>query len=289
MPQVIAYFREHGPNVAFQRGFHVVMDKLIEPNVVFMPGAREGIVEHLASDDPTILAMTHHSWFDPSDDSAAMQSEKEVFDSAIGRFVVPARMDYFDMPVIGSIISIGGAKPIARRKDLVHYYESQGLSPEEIDAKLESKDGERKELNGLTQQLMVEMLDAGLIPAYYIEGTRNRGDQMRLQKVRDGIRNLLEAMTEPEAAKIITISHDYGGARILPRRFLTPTISFNIIDAPADPEEVNPLLHRTLEQGMHHARANRRQGAPLSPLGKFLSVTALAGGAMAADRLMARH
>ncbi len=288
MPDVLAYFRTHGPHVGFQRGFHAVMDKLVEPNVVMPDGVAEEISEHLDSGNPTILVMTHHSWFDPSNDAAALQQRKDVFDEAIGKFVVPARMDYFDIPLIGSIISIGGAKPIARRKDVANYYASQGLSEDEIKAKLETKEGERKGYNNLTQQVMVDMLMEGFIDAYYIEGTRNRGDQSKLQKVRDGVKDLLETVPEAETVKIICLSHDYGGARILPRRFLTPTISINVVDAPANPEEVNSLLHETLEQGMHHARANRREGAPLSPLGKALSLAAIAGAAVVADKLMAR-
>jgi acyltransferase-like protein len=286
---VSAYYAEHGPNVGFQKAFHVIMDRLlVDPHTVFAPGAEEGISEHLASGDPTILAMTHHSWFDPSNDAAAMEHEREVFGPIIGKFVVPARMDYFAYPVIGPIIAIGGAKPMARKKDLANYYASQGRSKEEIDELLKATGGDRKASNDVIQRLMVDMAMSGLVYASYIEGTRNRGDQTELQPVRGGIKDLLEAMEKPEDAKIITLSHDYGGARILPRRFLTPTIYFNIVDAPADPEKVNDILHDTLESGMHRARENRRPGAPLSPLGKAISLAAIAGGAAIADRLMTR-
>lgn len=289
--KVQAYFAEHGPHVGFQRFFFTAMDKLVAPTLLYAPGAQEEIVEHLDSGDPTVMAMTHHSWFDPSNDAGALWQEREVFDEIIGKFIVPARMDYFDIPVIGSIISVGGAKPMARKKDLAHYFESLGRSQEEIEALLESTGDDRKGANKIMQGLMVEMALQGLVYASYIEGTRNRGDQTKLQPVKNGIKDLMETMEEPETAKIITLSHDYGGARILPRRFLTPTIYVDIIEVPSDPDEVNELLHHTLETGMHHAIEHRRQrnDAPLSPLGKALSLAALAGAAVAADKLMARR
>lgn len=285
MDAVIEYYKTHGPIVRFQRGFHAVVNKLVAPHVVYEPGVRDEIQEHLASNDPTILTMTHHSWFDPTDDSAALWQEKEVFNPIIGKLVIPARMDYFAMPVIGSIIAIGGAKPMARKKDLANYFAGQGLSEAEVTAKLEAKDGEREEVNGIIQHLMVEMAKNGYVYASYIEGTRNRGDQLKLQKVRDGVMNLLEAM-EPEQrerAKIICLSHDFGG-RVM-RRFLTPTIHINMVDAPADPSEVNGLLHDTLQHGLYRARENRRPGAPLSPLGKAGALAGVAVGAAAAHRL----
>jgi hypothetical protein len=285
MGEVTTYYTEHGPNRRFQRGFHVVMDKLVEPYVVYAPGIRSDIQEHVASDDPTVLVMTHHSWFDPSDDAAALQQEKEVFDPIIGKFVVPARMDYFAMPVIGSIIAIGGAKPMARKKDLARYFAKQGLSEEAIAAKLDAKDEEREEVNGMIQHLMIEMAKNGYVYASYIEGTRNRGDQLQLQTVRDGVMDLLKAMepSQRERAKLICMSHDYGGR--LMRRFLTPTVYITMVDAPVNPDETNELLQATLQDGLLQARANRRPGAPLSPLGKAGLLAATAVGVAAVHKL----
>ncbi|HVV67138.1 MAG TPA: 1-acyl-sn-glycerol-3-phosphate acyltransferase [Candidatus Saccharimonadales bacterium] len=284
MAEITEYYTSHGPNAQFQRAFHAVVNKLVAPHVVYEPGVREEIQAHLASESPTILTMTHHSWFDPTDDSAALQREKEVFDPIIGKLVIPARMDYFAMPVIGSIIAIGGAKPMARKKDLARYFAGQGLSEEETTAKLEAKDEEREEVNGMIQGLMVEMAKNGYVYASYIEGTRNRGDQLKLQTVRDGVMNLLETMepAEREQTKIICLSHDYGG-RIM-RRFLTPTIHINMVDAPSDPAETNELLHDTLQYGLLRARANRRQGAPVSPLGKGIALAGIAVSAAAARK-----
>jgi 1-acyl-sn-glycerol-3-phosphate acyltransferase len=288
MAEVTDYYKTHGPNLQFQRGFHVVVNKLVAPHVIYEPGVRDKIQEHLASGDPTIFAMTHHSWFDPTDDSAALQQEKEVFDPIIGKFVIPARMDYFAMPVIGSIIAIGGAKPMARKKDLAHYFAGQGLGTEEIDAKLEAKDEEREEVNGIIQGLMVEMAKNGYVYASYVEGTRNRGDQLQLQKVRNGIRDLLRAMdaAQREQTKIVCLSHDYSGR--LAKRHLTPTIHINMVDAPADPASTNELLHSALQHGLLSARANRRPGAPLSPLGKAGALAAIALSAAAARKLSRR-
>lgn len=293
--QVTEHYTDHGPNVGFQKFFFWTMDKLLDTNVVLAPGAREEIEEHMASGDPTILAMSHHSFFDPSNDSAALYQERELFEPLIGNFIVPARLDYFEIPVIGSVIAVGGAKPTARRKDMESYFRSQGMSPEEVAAKLDATGDERKEVNRMMQQVMVAMALEGKIYASYIEGERNRGDQSQLQPPKDGIKKLLEAMDNPEDAKIICIGHDYEGRltkyhRML-KRYLTPTLYIDIVSAPSDPEDVNGVLQETLQGCLDGAIEHRRQrnDAPLSPLGKTLSLAAVAGAAVAADKLMARR
>jgi hypothetical protein len=284
--EVAGFFRDHPPRIGFQKGFHIVMDKLVAPHVVIAEGMSEPIREQLDSGDPTALVMTHHSWFDPSNDAAALHQEKEVFDPVLGRFVIPARSDYFGYPVLGSFIATGGARPMVRKKDLARHYKSQGLSEEEVAEVVEAKEEEREGWNHQIQRILINMSEDGHAYASYIEGSRNRGDQLKLQTVRDGIKGWLEAMDpeERERAKLLCLSHDYGGRfkNGLPgrymKRFLTPTIYITMIDAPSDPEEVNGLLHETLEDGLSRARANRNPGAPLSPLGKFgiLAATAVA-------------
>lgn len=294
MGEVADFYENHWPSVNFQKAFHVVMDKLVAPTVVVAEDMGEPIQSHLESGNPTALAMTHHSWFDPSNDAAAFHKERRVFDSILGRFVIPARSDYFDYPVIGSIISLGGARPMVRTKDLARHYKSEGLSEEEIAAMLEAKGEEREYWNGRMQRILIDMSGDGAY-ASYIEGSRNRGDQLKLQPVRDGIKGWLEAMEpeERENAKILCLSHDYGGrfrgrlGRYM-KRFLTPTIYITMIDAPSNPEQINELLHATLEDGLSLARANRNPGAPLSPLGKFGLLAATAMAARIADKRLSR-
>ncbi len=110
--QVSAYYTDHGPNETFQKVFFVVMEEfLVAPTTVMAPGAREEIEDHMASGNPTILAMTHHSFFDPSNDSAVLQKDKELFEGVVGKCIVPARLGLIpalQIPAIGSIIATGG-------------------------------------------------------------------------------------------------------------------------------------------------------------------------------------
>jgi hypothetical protein len=97
--------------------------------------------------------------------------------------------------------------------------------------------------------------------------------------------DLLKAMepSQRERAKLICMSHDYGGR--LMRRFLTPTVYITMVDAPVNPDETNELLQATLQDGLLQARANRRPGAPLSPLGKAGLLAATAVGVAAVHKL----
>lgn len=286
--EVAEWYTEHGPNVDFQRGFFSVMDKLTDPHVVMSPEVAEKIRDHIAEGKPVVWAMSHHTWFDPSNDAAAMWQRRDTFDEAIGKFIVPARMDYFDMPVIGSIIATGGAKPVARKKDMAHYYAAQGLPEEEIAARLDAIGGERKGSNKIMQGSMADMALNGLIYASYAEGTRNRGDQTQLQPIRGGIENLLKTMDNPEDVLMVCMGHDYGGGRFM-KRFLTPTIYIDAVNAPADPDQVNAVLSETLQGCIDGAIENRREGSPLSPLGKAAAIGAVAGGAAIANKLMNRR
>lgn len=284
--EVCDYYSTHGPNPAFMRLYHTVMDAVCAPNPVIAPGASAEIEEHLAAERPTMLAMTHHSWPDPMNAGAAIK-EKAVLRPIIGKTVIPARMDYFNIPVIGSIISIGGAKPVYRKKDLVHYYESQGLGPDEIAEKLAEVAAHRKDSNDRVRQIEAEMVDQGYIYASYVEGTRNRGDQTKLQKVQNGMRNLLAGMDNVEEAKVICMGYDYGGG-LLMKRFLTPGMYVDIMDA-APVEDFNERLAETLQRCIDNAIATREKGLQLSPLAKAGLMGVALGGMAVAGKVVEKR
>lgn len=262
------------------------MDLLCDPTVVFADGAEEAISEHLASGDPTALAMTHHSFFDPSNAAAGIHSQ-ESLRPIEGKTVTQASADWFRIPGLDFIFYKGGAWPVIRDKDVRSYFARQGVPEDEIEAKVTAMKEGRKGSNGQLRDVETGMVNRGLILATYPEGTRNRGDPAQVQPVRNAIRRMLEGIDDPESAKIIGLAYDYGGARLMKRRYLTPTLFVDIMSAPA-PEDANAALQEFLQNCTDQAIAHRREGAPLSTLGKLGAAGAALAGAAVADRVMAR-
>ncbi|HXE09797.1 MAG TPA: 1-acyl-sn-glycerol-3-phosphate acyltransferase [Verrucomicrobiae bacterium] len=289
MDEVQAFAERHEPNADFLRFFHRFWGVAADPTVVYGEGAREAIPAHLASGDPTAFVMTHFSLADAPNAASGIHHEEPLQDIE-GRTVTQASADWFRIPGLNWVFARGGAWPVVRTKDVRSFYVRQGeLTEDEIEAKLAELNEQRKDSNSGLRRVESGMVDRGLILTTYIEGTRNRGDPTVVQPVKNAIKNMLESIQNPEAAKIICMAYDYGGARILPRRYLTPTLFFDIMDAPADPEDVNELLQEFLQGCATAAIANRRGGAPLSTLGKLAGVGAALGGAVVADRLMSRR
>lgn len=288
MDEVQAFAEQHEPNADFLRFFHRFWGKAAAPTVVYGEGAQEAIPAHLASGDPTAFVMTHFSLADAPNAASGIHHEVPLQDIE-GRTVTQASADWFRIPGLNWVFARGGAWPVVRTKDVRSFYVRQGeLSEAEIEAKLAELNEQRKDSNSGLRRVESGMVDRGLILTTYIEGTRNRGDPAVVQPVKNAVKNMLESIDNPEAAKIICMAYDYGGARILPRRYLTPTLYFDIMDAPP-PEEVNEQLQEFLQGCATAAIAHRRQGAPLSPAGKLLGIGATLAGAAVADRIMSRN
>lgn len=288
MGEVQSFAERHEPNADFLKFFHKIMGLACAPTVVYGEGAREAIPAHLESGDPTALVMTHFSLADAPDAAAAIHHE-EPLRQIEGRTVTQASADWFRIPGLNWVFARGGAWPVVREKDVESFYKRQGeLSEAEIKEKIAELREQRKDSNSGLRHVESGMVDRGLILATYIEGTRNRGDPAVVQPVKNAIKNMLESIDNAEAAKIICMAYDYGGARILRRRYLTPTLFVDIMDAPEDPEEVNEQLQAFLQDCATAAIAHRREGVPLSPLGKLLGLGAAVGAAAVADRLLLR-
>jgi acyltransferase-like protein len=284
--EVQRFAATHEPNERFLKGFHGVMSFLCDPTVVFADGAPARIAEHLASGDPTALVMTHHSFFDAPDAAAGIR-QHEVLHPIEGRTVTQASSDWFRIPGLDAIFYQGGAWPVTRDKDVRSHYKREGMAEDRIEERVKALKEERKDSNSQLRDVETGMVDRGLILTTFVEGTRNRDDPAVVQPVKNAIKKMLEGIENPERAKIIVMALDYGGARILPKRYLTPTLFVDMMDA-LPPEEVNQELQEFMQYCATSAIENRRRGAPLSTLGKIGAVGATLAGAAVADRLMSR-
>lgn len=239
--QVVDYFSKHGPNKKFMQGFHWLSGKIFNPEIIFEEGARQKIETHLFTEDPTIVAMTHHSWFDPPNIAAAIQNEP-VLRPIIGRAVLPANVTLFKVPILGSIVAAGGGKPIIREKDMVSRHHKQPVGKYKTQPPTTKENIARLEANNRISRVLLDYVDAGGVYASYVEGTRNRGDQLKIQKVRKGVKKLLEDLSNSDDAKIITVAYNYRERTWRDKR--RPTMFFDIMNA----SPVESVLDRMADQ-----------------------------------------
>lgn len=202
-PEVYEYFSKAGPNVKFMKAFHGVMAALFHPNRKFTEHSREAIEDHIQSGRQVVFSLGHSSWFDPSNYASVIRKEKSL-KPAIGNIVIPANAPYFNKRVIGKIITTGGAIPTFRRKDV--------FGKEEViaDAEIEQR---RKRAGRELVNICVNHLESGTNVAIFAEGTRNRGDRRRLQKLQNGIGRIIEESNNRDDLMVVCMSAYYGEGR----------------------------------------------------------------------------
>lgn len=221
-PEVYPYYTEKGPNETFMRGFHAVMDNLFAPRAAYLPGSEEIIDRHLHQARNSILALGHVSWFDPCNLAALLRQEKPL-QPIIGNVVIPGNAPYFNKPVIGSIISTGGAIPTFRVKDVFGGEEIVG------DSAIEDR---RRAAGRKLVEITIGNYKRGRNVAYFAEGTRNRGDCSQIQEIKGGIVKLANHVNETNETMMICMSPYYGEGEFAKRRWRdhrTPTVGIGHI------------------------------------------------------------
>lgn len=193
------YYRDHGPSRAFMVGFHGVCRALFHPRTIIDDDTREIAGQYLEQNKSIVYSLSHASWFDPVNYAAVIQKQ-EPLNQTIGNIVIPANAPLFNGP-FGGIITLGGAKPIIRRKDL--------FGKEAVVTDVDKEDTRRQVNQNQTEQF-VDYVNGGRHTAYFPEGTRNNGDRTELLRMRRGMLELIKALDRPEDALIVMMSICYG-------------------------------------------------------------------------------
>lgn len=284
------YFAEHGPTPPVLWVAHWLLAKATDTYTGAPEGFREELEEHLESGNPTLILMDHTSIVDPFNAAASVYGHS-FLRWIIGNNIIPARPSEFKNPLAGWFLTHAGAKPVVREKDLEKYYTRQGLSEDEVEERLAEVREDRVASNAGPQQVAVLKVNDGKVYATFPGGERKHEDEdpaVIKKPFKDGPRNLLEGIENADKAKIIYITFDYGGGRFM-KRFFTPTIHMEIRDAPAPDEDFNVHAEAAMQESLDAAIANRRGGAPLSPIAKVAAIVGAVGVAAAANKFMKRR
>ncbi|MFI5270562.1 MAG: hypothetical protein ACHQT9_00770 [Candidatus Saccharimonadales bacterium] len=222
-PQVYADVRETWQDPGRAELYHEVLSRVLSPHVVFAEGVEDRIGSEIRNGAQMAIALTHGTMFDPVH-IAAMATQNEVFHPIIGKTMIGAKVGLFDTTAIGAVVPDLGAIPIWRKKD-VH---KKGESEEE-----------KEELEAIRLKAGAEFIDTeifgmeteGLSMAKHVEGTRNKGDKTKIQKVYDGFGRVVSGVDPSVDILQATVAFYYGRWLNGSKTWLQPTM---YVDIPAD-------------------------------------------------------
>jgi hypothetical protein len=221
--QVFADVRESWQDPGRAELYHEVLSKVLSPHVIFAEGVEDRIGSEVRNGAQMAIALTHGTMFDPPH-IAAMATQNDVFQPIIGKTMIGAKVGLFSTSVIGAVVPDLGAIPVWRKKDVHHKGESEEEAAE-LEA-VRSKAGDE-----FIETEIYGMETDGLSMAKHVEGTRNRGDKTKIQKVYDGFGRVVSGVDPSKDILQTTIAFYYGRWLNLSKTWLQPTM---YVDIPKD-------------------------------------------------------
>jgi hypothetical protein len=218
--QVYADVRETWQDPGRAELYHEVLSRILSPHVVFGDEVEDRIGQEIKNGAQVAIALTHGIMLDPVH-IAAMASQNVVFHPIVGRTMIGAKVGLFSTDNIGAIVPDLGAIPIWRKKD-VH---KKGESEEE-----------REELKTIRHNAGAEFIETeiygmethGLSMAKHVEGTRNKGDKTKIQKVYEGFGRVLSGVDPSKDILQLTVAFYYGRWLNGSKTWLEPTMYVDI-------------------------------------------------------------
>lgn len=294
------WFAGRGLSQGLQTGLITLLGNISSPTVVYRMDPKSGfdaleeIEKHQASGNPTFLRMNHVAIHDFVNDSAAIHGSAHIKPHS-GGIRIPAGLSYYNKSPVGWFFSKMGVYPANRKIDQIKHLLNTNIFTDIDEAKAfvdqddinESRSNfNAKLLAGALEKVKEEVSannsSAKPIQASYPQGTRRSQDE--IGELHDDWNRILSHLEDPQSAKIIIFSKSYEGGTFM-KRWLTPTIVVDIIDAPhgiADKEEANAELQKRMEEGVELAGRVPRKTV-LSPLAKAgLGIMAVTAGAATA-------
>jgi 1-acyl-sn-glycerol-3-phosphate acyltransferase len=164
----------------FARATRFILEKLINPQVSYLEGAKETLEQYQGR---LVVAINHIDNLDPPVLAAVTARIPRLEYPAVEHATIPAKASLFNTPVIGSIVTKLGALPTFRQKD-------------------KDPGGLRKIANSAMMEINKNKLRDNPYGTVFIfpEGTRNKDDPGNVKELKPGVVELLK-IDNPESEK----------------------------------------------------------------------------------------
>lgn len=192
------HYGSRRPNTYANRALHAALGAIIRPRVLFAAGAEAGIAHLLASDTALVLASNHVSNIDPPVIAAIAQRE-EVIRPMRGRTSVLAKSSLFKQP-LRPLIDQLYAIPTFRAGEATH---ADG-SVDEARTTLQRAASQR------VQDMSIQLLNSGIHMAIFPEGTRNKQDPAKVQRIKHGLGNIVCSVSPDTNLAIVPMGIHYA-------------------------------------------------------------------------------
>lgn len=167
--ELYGYYAELDPSSLALKGLHAVASLSYHPSVHYAPDAQERISRLLDDNRSLILACNHIDRRDQFPIAAAARQE-EALRPLVAHTSILAKKSYFESPVARWVMDAMGGIPVFRPQDI-----------EKADRRTSVRAG-RAMLNAT-----IDRLGAGNHLLVFPEGTRNRENPTKLDKIHDGV------------------------------------------------------------------------------------------------------
>ena len=193
---VYSFYKDYQPHAATAWTLYAALRGVFSPHVTYADGAEEMISDILAADRTLILAANHIRAVDPCVIAAAAAKSKPLR-PLVGNTFIPSKAPIFQNTVVRYLVDGLGAVPVFRAEDAL---------------KTKSEEATSSYLRRSTKFLMetcIARLNAGQHMGIFPEGTRNKIDPDKVQKLQGGVGAMVCRVTKVPQPALVPIGIHY--------------------------------------------------------------------------------
>lgn len=240
--EVYDFYRGYRPNPKVANMGYMAMNAIFRPQVHFLDDAQESIAEMLPRGTRFVIAANHSSVNDQYVIAGMAHGERVLRPLKANTFI-PSKAELFDETttrhtLLRHGIDLMGAVPVFRASTSLS--KDQAPTPEQVDLHAQAVQS--------LFDVSVERIEQGQNMAIFPEGTRNNEDPRKLQKIKQGIGNIVCAVSHNTPLAIVPVGISYGEG--VDRQTTGPevVISEPIMRQFEDPMHVLEVLEPRMQQ-----------------------------------------
>lgn len=193
--QVYDWHEQHESNSRLVKSLGFVAEKLLRTRHEFLEGSRAAIEQYAETGKGAAVSLGHAEWIDPGHYARVCRREKGlrgILDSVI----VPAGAGWSNLPLVGALIMHAGTVTAFREDDV---YKRQGLP------RTAANEAARLMANRRMVDITIQKYRHGSHMPYFPEGTRNRGNQRKIQPIKGGMVRAINQINAPEGDGVMAV------------------------------------------------------------------------------------